>query len=341
MVDTLLILTEAGLYCPAGDFYIDPWRAVSRAVVTHAHADHLTWGSRRYLVSREGERVVRVRLGPDADVETVPYGETVTLNRVRISLHPAGHILGSVQVRVEYHGEVWVVTGDYKIEPDLTCTPFELVPCNTLVTESTFGLPIYRWQPQAEVFEQINHWWRTNQQAGKASVIYCYALGKAQRLIMGVDASIGPIYTHGAVERINREYRMSGIALPETIYTGTAEKPDWSKGLIVAPPSARGTPWLRKFGTISTAFTSGWMRIRGARRQRSVDRGIVLSDHVDWAGLMKVISATGADRVWVTHGYSAVVARWLQEQGVDAQIVQTQYEGERDDSVDNLTEDVE
>jgi putative mRNA 3-end processing factor len=186
-----------------------------------------------------------------------------------------------------------------------------------------------------EIFEQINQWWRANQQVGKASVIYGYALGKAQRLIMGVDASIGPIYTHGAVERINREYRESGVPLPPTIYVGDVEKVDWSKALIVAPPSARGAPWLRRFGAVSTAFASGWMRIRGARRQRSVDRGIVLSDHVDWAGLMKVIPATGAERVWVTHGYTAVVVRWLQEHSIDAQIVPTHYEGERDDSSDN------
>lgn len=336
--NTLLVLTDAGLYCPAGDFYIDPWRSVDRAVVTHAHADHLTWGCRRYLVSREGEWVTKARVG-SSGVETIPYGEIKHINGVSVSLHPAGHILGSAQIRVEYRGEVWVVTGDYKLEPDATCSPFELVKCHTFVTESTFGMPIYRWQPQAEVFQQINHWWRANQQAGKASVIYGYALGKAQRLIMGVDASIGPIYTHGAVERVNHEYRRSGIPLPATIHAATAEKPDWRKALIVAPPSARATPWLRRFGTISTAFASGWMRIRGARRQRSVDRGFVMSDHVDWDALMTVIPETGAQRVWVTHGYTAIVTRWLLEHGIEAQAVSTRYEGERDDSADNLGEE--
>lgn len=333
--DTLLVLTEAGLYCPAGDFYVDPWRPVHRAVVTHAHSDHLTWGCRYYLVSQEGARVTYARVGTQG-VETLPYGEPKMINGVRVSLHPAGHILGSAQIRIEHRGEVWVVTGDYKIEPEATCSPFELVPCDTLVTESTFGLPIYRWQPQVEVFEEVNRWWRANQAAGKASVLYGYALGKAQRLIMGVDASIGPIYTHGAVERVNREYRASGIPLPKTIYAGAAEKPDWSKALIVAPPSARAAPWLRRFGSISTAFASGWMRIRGARRQRSVDRGFVISDHVDWNGLMQVIAASEAERVWVTHGYTAVVARWLQEQGIEAHTVQTRYEGEREDAADTV-----
>lgn len=334
----LLVLTDSGLYCPAGDFYVDPWRPVDRAVVTHAHADHLTWGCGSYLVSKEGEWVTAARV-PREKIETLPYGETKQIGDVKVSLHPAGHILGSAQIRLEHRGEVWVVTGDYKLEPDATCSPFELVPCNTFITESTFGMPIYRWQPQAEVLEQINDWWRSNQEAGKASVIFGYALGKAQRILAGVDASIGPIYTHGAVERINREYRHSGIHLPETTYVGTAENPVWKAALIVAPPSARGTPWLRKFGTVSTAFASGWMRIRGARRQRSVDRGFVMSDHVDWDALTKVIPETGAEHVWVTHGYSAVVTRWLQERGVDAQIVPTRYEGERDDSADNTGEE--
>ena len=335
--NTLLVLTDSGLYCPAGDFYIDPWRPVSRAIITHAHSDHLTWGCRRYLVSKEGEWVTSARVGHDV-IETLPFGETKYVNGVKVSFHPAGHILGSAQVRVEHRGDVWVVTGDYKLEHDRASTPFELLRCNTFVTESTFAMPIYRWDPQGQIFAQINEWWRANQKAGKASVIYGYALGKAQRLIMGVDASIGPIYTHGAVERVNRDYRRSGVRIPATIYAGSVEKADWNKGLIVAPPSARATPWLRRFGTISTAFVSGWMRIRGARRQRSVDRGFAMSDHVDWDALMQVIPGTGAERVWVTHGYTAILTRWLQEHGLEAQIVPTRYEGERDEAADSLSE---
>lgn len=338
MMNTLIVLTESGLYCPAGDFYIDAWTAVPRVVVTHAHADHLAWGCGHYLVSQAGEHVFRARLGAAASLQTIPYGESVSLNGVNVSLHPAGHILGSAQIRVEYRGEVWVITGDYKTDPDPTCAPFELVRCHTFVTESTFGLPIYRWQPQRVIFDEINTWWRRNQAHGKASILFGYALGKAQRLIAGVDPTIGAIYTHGSVERINASYRMSDVPLPHTQYVMAAAangKPDWSQALIVAPPSARGTAWLRRFGEQSTAFASGWMAIRGARRQRSVDRGFVLSDHADWDNLMRVTRETGAERVWITHGYTAVVARWLNEHGMEAEIVQTRYEGERDDSVDN------
>lgn len=327
---SLIELTGKGLYCAAGDFYIDPWSSVERAVVTHAHGDHARPGHKRYLVAREGERIFRTRLGSEAVIRTLTYGESLELNGVRISLHPAGHILGSAQVRVEYRGEVWVVSGDYKIDPDPTCTAFELVHCTTFITESTFGLPIYRWPPQAEVFAAINAWWRANQQAAKASLLFGYALGKAQRLLAGVDSSIGPIFTHGAVEDLNHEYRNSGIQLPTTTYVGAMQRADWSQALIVAPPSAHNTPWTRKFGTLSTGVASGWMQIRGTRRHRAVDRGFVLSDHADWPGLRQVIEATRASRIWVTHGYTAVLARWLAERGLETLALQTRYEGEQD-----------
>lgn len=325
----LLQLTSRGIYCEPGDFYIDPWQAVDRAVVTHGHSDHARWGSRHYLGTREGERVFRTRLGDDINLQTLEYGEPVTLNGVRLSLHPAGHILGSAQVRVEYRGEIYVASGDYKTDPDPTCTPFELVRCHTFITESTFGLPIYRWCPQAEIYAEINAWWLANQQMKKTSVLFAYALGKAQRLLAGLDPSIGPIYTHGAVERINRDYRDTGVLLPDTEHAGPAERgKDWSTSIVVAPVSAQGTPWMRKFGTVSTGMASGWMQIRGARRRRSVDRGFVLSDHVDWPNLMRVVRETGAEQVWVTHGYSPVVVRWLREQGLKARVLETPYEGE-------------
>lgn len=332
--DTLIRLTPNGLYCAAGDFYIDPWQAVERAVITHAHGDHLHWGCKSYLVSKEGERVSRTRLGPDAQIRALPYGEALDMNGVRVSLHPAGHILGSAQVRVEYKGEVWVVSGDYKTEPDATCAPFEVVRCHTFITESTFGLPIYRWPAQADVFAQINDWWRNNQQTGKSSVLFGYTLGKAQRLLAGVDRTIGPIFTHGAVERINRDYRAAGIDLPETQYVGSAGKQDWTQALIVAPPSARGSTWLRRFGNVSSGFASGWMLIRGTRRQRAVDRGFVLSDHVDWPSLFETVQATGAERVWVTHGYTSVVSRRLAEMGLETAVVPTRFSDERNDAGD-------
>ena len=336
----VLQLTDAGLYCPAGDFYIDPWQGVERAVITHAHADHACAGSRRYLTTTAGAGVLRARLGPDALIETVSPEQSLTLNRARVSLHPAGHILGSAQVRVEVGGEVWVASGDYKVEPDATCDAFTPVRCHVFITESTFGLPIYRWPSQAEVFANVNAWWRGNQQAGRASLLFGYALGKAQRALAQVDASIGPIFTHGAVEKLNEAYRASGIRLPPTVHVSAAPADTkWSQALIVAPPAAHGTPWARKFGPSSTAFLSGWMQIRGPRRRRAVDRGFVLSDHADWPGLLSAIDATGAERIWTTHGYSAALARWLREHGRDAEPVQTRFEGERDDATEAGGED--
>ena len=328
----LLALNENGLYCAAGDFYVDPWRPVRRAVVTHAHADHARRGSRRYLAALAGEHVLRYRLGAAARIRTVAYGEGVDVDGVRVSLHPAGHILGSAQVRVEHRGQVWVVSGDYKTEPDPTCAAFEAVACDTFITEATFGLPIYRWPPQREVFAAISAWWRENQAQGKASVLFAYSLGKAQRVLAGVDAAIGPIYVHGAVHNVNGQYEASGVALPDCGYATEAPAGvDWSETLIVAPTSAQNSPWLRRFGNISTAFASGWMRVRGQRRRRAVDRGFVLSDHVDWPGLMAAIAATGAQRVLVTHGYVPPVVRWLRAQEIEAYGLDTPYRGEEED----------
>ncbi|WP_337174479.1 ligase-associated DNA damage response exonuclease [Paludisphaera sp.] len=329
--DDLLKPTDAGLYCEAGGFYVDPWRPVPRAVVTHAHADHACWGCGRYLGSEEGERVLRVRMGAEAVIDALPYGEPIDVNGVRVSLHPAGHILGSAQVRLEHRGRVWVVSGDYKVEPDATCSPFEPVRCDVFVTESTFGLPIYRWPSQASVFDEINAWWRANRDAGRASLLLAYALGKSQRLLSGLDPSIGPIYTHGAVEKLTRAYREGGVDLPPTSYAGAATRgKSWAGAMIVAPPSAQGTPWARKFAPLSTGIASGWMTIRGTRRRKAADRGFVLSDHVDWPGLLGAVEATGARRVLVTHGYTAVVVRYLRERGVEAEVLATRYVGEGD-----------
>ncbi|MCI0376733.1 MAG: ligase-associated DNA damage response exonuclease [Gemmataceae bacterium] len=326
----LLELTEAGLYCPAGDFHIDPWQPTPRAVITHAHADHARPGCGSYLAAAPGILILRVRLGPDASIQSLPYGETVALDRVRLSLHPAGHILGSAQVRLESDGEVWVVSGDYKRQHDATCSAFEPVRCHTFVTESTFGLPIYRWPNPDEVFSDINSWWRDNQEAGRTSILLGYTLGKAQRLLAGVDASLGPIYVHGAVERINEAYRQAGVSLPSTpIASDQPRRTPWDKALIVAPPSVVGSPWLRKFGDLSMAMASGWMQIRGTRRRQAVDRGFVLSDHADWPGLLQTIHETGAERVLVTHGYSAALARYLGGQGLSAEVLPTRFEGER------------
>ena len=205
----LVVLRESGLYCPPGDFYIDPWRPVARAVITHAHGDHARTGSDLYLTAAPGASVLRARLG-DVALQSLAYGERLLVNDVAISLHPAGHVLGSAQVRLEHRGEVWVVSGDYKLEHDATCAPFETVKCDQFITEATFGLPVYRWLPTELVFEEINDWWRRNREEGKASVLFAYSLGKAQRIMSGIDASIGPIYTHGAVERLTQAYRRRG-----------------------------------------------------------------------------------------------------------------------------------
>lgn len=334
----LVTVREAGLYCEAGDFYVDPWLPVERAVLTHAHGDHARVGSRSYLAAQPGERLLRRRL-PDSSLQFAAYGERIRLGAVHISLHPAGHILGSAQIRIEHRGEVWVVSGDYKLQPDPTCSPIEPLPCHTFITESTFALPIYRWRHPAEVLQEINQWWHSNKDSGKASILYCYALGKAQRILSGLDTSIGPIYTHGSVETLTADYRKSGVHLPPTVYVGSLPKKTNFKGsLILAPPSAQGAPWLRQFGSLSTAFASGWMRIRGTRRRRSIDRGFVLSDHADWPGLMEIIGETGAQQVIVTHGNVAVMVRWLKELGIESYSFQTRYEGEVDDESDVISE---
>jgi len=328
---TLLRLTGHGLYCEAGGFYVDPWGSVDRAVVTHAHGDHVAWGCRHYLTSDEGAGVLRARLSDDAPIQPAPYGQAFDLNGVRVSLHPAGHILGSAQVRLEHRGEVWVVSGDYKTDPDPTCSPYEPVRCHTFVTESTFGLPIYRWPPQAEVLHEVNRWWRSNQDVGRTTLLYGYALGKAQRLLAGLDPSIGPILTHGAVERMTLAYRTAGVALPPTTHAAAMERADRGRAIVIAPPSADGSTWVRRFGEHATGFASGWMLVRGTRRRRSLDRGFPLSDHVDWPSLMAAIDATGAERIWVTHGFTAPVVRWLREMGRDAVAIETRFEGERAD----------
>ena len=335
----LLRLTDRGLYCEAGDFFVDPWGAVDRAVVTHAHGDHVAWGCRAYLTSAEGVPVLRARLSAEAEVAGLPYGERTSLDGVAVSLHPAGHILGSSQVRIEQNGEVWVVSGDYKCDPDPTTTPFETVRCHTFVTESTFGLPIYRWPPQREVLADVNTWWRANQAAGKCSLLYGYALGKAQRLLAGLDPEIGPIFTHGAVERMTAVYRAAGVPLPSTAHAGTVDRrADWSRAIVLAPPSADGSVWTRRFGPQATAFASGWMLVRGARRRRSLDRGFPLSDHVDWPGLLAAVEATGAERVWATHGFTGPMVRWLRERGLDATAVETRFQGDVDDDGARETE---
>ena len=326
----LIVLRPEGLYCPAGGFFIDPWRPVERAVITHAHADHARRGHGAYLATAASEGVLRARLGA-ITLQGLRYGEVVDLAGVRVSLHPAGHVLGSAQVRVEHGGRVWVASGDYFTsghadDVNSTCTPFEPVRCDCFITESTFGLPIYRWRPQAEVMAQINAWWQANADTGRASLLLGYSLGKAQRLLAGVDASIGPIVTHSAVEPLNEAYRAAGVALPATRrLQDLDDRAVLRRALVIAPPAVLGSAWAHQLGECSDAFASGWMQLRGARRRQGLDRGFVLSDHADWPGLQRAIVATSASRVIVTHGYEAVMVRWLQQQGLQAGSFSTEF----------------
>ena len=337
---SLIKLNDKGLYCAAGDFYIDPWKPVKRAVVTHAHADHAYRDSQNYLVTKEGEKLYRIRLGFDANLEMMRYGETRSINGVKVSFHPAGHVLGSAQVRVEYKGEIWVISGDYKLAPDPTAAAFEHVQCHNFITEATFALPIYRWQDTRKVAEDINDWWRRNKEQGKASILCAYALGKSQRILALIDSSIGKIFTHGSTQRLNSAYRESGINLPNTTYAKAVEKKSEFQGsLIVAPPSALGSTWVKRFGNYSTAFASGWMIVRGARRRKAVDRGFVLSDHADWEELQTAVRESKAETVFVTHGYIAEFVRWLNENGYNAKPLQAQYVGEEGSEAEESSED--
>ncbi len=327
----MVVVRKEGLYCVPGQFYIDPWRPVDRAVITHAHADHARIGHGHYLSTASGVNVLKSRLGADIHIDGIEYGATVTHNGVAISLHPAGHVLGSAQVRMECGGEVWVASGDYKVEPDKTCAPFEPVLCDTFITESTFGLPIYRWEPEQQTIDEINAWWRKNADDGRCSVVFAYAFGKAQRILSRLDASIGPIVCHGAVEPLNRVYRAGGVELPETVMVSEIDKAALRRAIVIAPPSAGGSPWMKRFGDYSDSFASGWMLLRGARRRRGVDRGFVLSDHADWPGLMSAIKATEAQQVIVTHGSIPTMVRWLCQNGLDAKGFDTEYGDEEED----------
>ncbi len=333
-MQSLIEFTESGIYCPKGDFYIDPWKGVKKALITHAHADHSRFGSQQYLAHHQSEHIMKQRLGEGINLETIAYNEPLKIGDVHVSFHPAGHIPGSAQIKLNYKGQSCVVSGDYKLEDDGLSTPFEPVKCHEFVTESTFGLPIYQWQKQEEVFNEINHWWRENKAAGKTTVLFAYALGKAQRLLAHLDTSIGKIYTHGAVENATDMLRKTGLKLPETIQvTKEIPKKDYAGNMVIATPASIGSPWMRKFAPYSTGITSGWMMLRGTRRRKAADRGFVLSDHADWNGLLTAVKNTEAEKVYVTHGYSNVFSKYLTELGWDAVSIDSMFEGENLDSV--------
>ena len=325
----LLQFTDRGIYCQQAGVYLDPWKPVDKAIISHGHADHAYLGHKQYLSTSAAMPVIKHRLFLQNNIQTLEYGESLNINGVRFSFHPAGHIPGSAQIRVEYQGEVWVFSGDYKLEIDNISTPFEPIKCHVFITESTFGLPIYKWKPQREVFDEINFWWKKNREEGKTSVIAGYTLGKAQRVLKNVDASIGKIFTHGAVDAVNQVLRKQGLRLPEAPrVTNEVNKVDIRGSLVICPPSAVGSSWMRRFLPYSLGVTSGWMKLRGTRRRRGADRGFVLSDHGDWNDLNTAVRETGAQRIFVTHGYTEIFTQWLNTQGFEAKEVKTKFEGE-------------
>lgn len=334
---SLIELTPSGLFCKQANVYIDPWKPVDKAVITHAHADHSKWGMKHYLSHHMSESVMRLRLGEDISLETIGYNEPLSINGVKLSLHPAGHIPGSSMVRLEYRGEVLVISGDYKTEDDGLCEAFEPVKCHEFVSECTFGLPIYKWEPQEKIFNAINKWWKLNSSKGLNSVIFGYSLGKAQRVLKHLDPSVGEIFAHGAIWNTNQALLKDGLKIPDIPkVTVDIPKSRFKGAMILAPPSAMGTPWMKKFNPYRTAICSGWMNVRGARRRRAADAGFVLSDHADWEGLIAAIKGTEAEKVYLTHGSTAVFGKYLEEvENIHAVELQTLFEGESADLGDS------
>lgn len=330
----LLQVTPAGLYCPAGDFYIDPWRSVNRAIITHAHSDHARSGSAHYLAADPSKSLLQLRLGMDIDLQTLPYGESLTLGEAVVTFFPAGHILGAAQIRIEHRGQIALITGDYKLQTDATCTPWEPVACHLMVTESTFGLPVFHWPSTSQIIDEVILWWQENQRAKRTSVVFAYSVGKAQRILMELSqrsSGLGPVWLHGAMLGPMRAYRDSGVKLPE--YESASSAPngtDFSSALIIAPPSAQQSPWMNRFKEVSVASASGWMAIRGTRRRRNLDRGFVLSDHVDWGDLNRAVDLCNPEELWVTHGFSETFARYQNEKGRKALPLKTEFQGEID-----------
>lgn len=329
----LISFTDKGLYCEQGNFYIDPWKPVDKAIITHAHGDHAYFGHKYYLCHTYTKPILQLRLGEN-NYQTLEWNEPIYLNGVKVSLHPAGHIIGSSQIRLEFNGEVWVVSGDYKIEDDGISGKFEPVKCNTFITESTFGLPIYKWKPQQQIYDNIITWINKNKENGKASVILAYSLGKAQRVSQAIKETAQTIYAHGAVFNMQQTLINAGWDLTPIVRVTPETPATLLKGsVVIAPPSADGTSWMKKFHPHAVGICSGWMQVRGNLRRRNVDAGFALSDHADWDGLLQSIKATGAERIFVTHGFQSAFSRYCNEEHIAiAAEVKTQY-GNEDEEV--------
>ena len=303
------------LFCPPGQFFIDEMKPADICIVTHAHGDHASFGHKLYIGTEETIAIIKRRMRKEIPARIVKYGEKIRLNQTWVSLHPAGHILGSSQVRIETDC-ITVVSGDYKRVADPTCQPFEPIKCDIFVTESTFALPIYQWPDSLQVANQILHWWESNAANGHPSLLFCYSLGKAQRLLslLSQVKKETTVYLHGAMLSLCQLYQERGIAM--TNFKAVAEMPKgtcFSQELILAPPSALGTAWVKRFPSFRTAFASGWMAVRGTRRRKALDRGFILSDHADWQGLIKTILETEAKIILTTHGNCTTLAHFLRE----------------------------
>ena len=328
----LIAVDDRGLRCESGGFFIDPLKPVEEALITHAHADHARGGSRTYTAQEDSLAILRHRLGRGSSIRGVRYGERFKMGKTWVSFHPAGHILGSSQIRVERGDNVWVVSGDFKRAQDPTCTPFEPVACECFITEATFGLPVYSWRPASEIADEILHWWRSYTEG--PSLLFCYALGKTQRVLAELGkTSDRPVYLHGASMSITELYRQRGVRLPETRAVSETESAYSFRGdLIIAPSSARRSAWMKRFKKPQTGFVSGWMLLRGTRRRWGYERGFPLSDHADWEGIMGTVRETGASSVLVTHGQDEAVSRYLREQrGIDARPLRAAYGGAGED----------
>jgi putative mRNA 3-end processing factor len=322
----MISFTDSGIYCEQGDFFIDPWKPVRRALITHAHSDHARPGNSFYLSHHDSIPILQLRLGADIVVEGCAYGEKRNINGVEISFHPAGHIIGSAQIRLAYKGEVWVISGDYKLGNDGISQPYEPVQCHHFITESTFGLPIYNFESSPTIYADINNWWQENAAAGLNTVLLGYALGKSQALLNAIDQKTGPVYLHGAVANVNDALSTVGYEFPGIRITPETDRKTIQQALIIAPPSALGTPWLKKMAPYKVAMCSGWMALRGTRRRYGVDKGFALSDHCDWKQLNEAILATGAEHIYVTHGYETPFVKWIKEHhGLQAWEVKTLF----------------
>jgi len=321
----LVKFTKKGIYCIPGKFYLDPWFPVDYAIISHGHADHSRSGNKHYLCQNDSKAIIKHRLGQDISIESLGYNEPKNINGVQVSFFPAGHVIGSAQIRLEYKGYVVVFSGDYKTQPDFISTPYEPVNCHEFITESTFGLPIYKWKKEEELQTELTNWVLQNQANNRTSVFLGYSLGKAQR-IMKLIEGVDDIYVHTAINNLNNAISGSGIDLPKTtLLNYDFKKADIQNKIVILPPALLGSRMIKKIPNAATAICSGWMHIRGNRRWKGVDAGFSISDHADWDGLLEAVKATGAEKVHVTHGSQAVFSKYLNEIGIEAYELKTEF----------------